>query len=60
MEQLEIALKDEINRARTEADESHKAAMNSYGAGYDAGYRDGLSRALQMLHNIDLYEREQP
>jgi hypothetical protein len=60
MDRFEIALKEEINRARIEADESHKLAMNSYGAGYDAGYRDGLSRALQMIHNIDLYEREQP
>lgn len=38
--------------ARETANESHKLAMNSYGAGYDSGYKDGLQRALDILHGI--------
>ncbi len=35
-------LTDERGNADREAAESHKAAMNSYGAGYDAGYAAAL------------------
>ena len=39
-------LKDDLDIAEVEAAESHKEAMNSYGAGYDRGFVDGLKRAL--------------
>lgn len=35
-------LAEEIERAEEEARESSKAAMNSYGAGYDSGYLAAL------------------
>jgi hypothetical protein len=33
--------------------ESHKAAPNSYGAGYDQGYYDGLQKCSATLGLID-------
>jgi hypothetical protein len=39
-------LRDKIGDAEEEAAESHKAAMNSYGAGYDRGYADALKEML--------------
>lgn len=35
-------LNGELNDAEREAKESHSASMNSYGAGYDAGYLAAL------------------
>ena len=35
--------------AKKEAAESHKEAMNSYGAGYDRGYADALGFLLEEL-----------
>lgn len=40
-----------ISDARADAAESHKAAMNSYGAGYDAGFLAGLLRAKEILES---------
>ena len=42
-------IEDEIITASDEAKESASVAMNSYGAGYDAGFRDGLERARAIL-----------
>ena len=39
---------DEIEKAEEEARASHKAAMNSYGAGYDRGYLDALNLVLRQ------------
>lgn len=36
--------------AHQEAAESHKVAMNSYGAGYDCGYRDALVQVLNTIN----------
>lgn len=35
-------LREQIEDAEIGAKESHKAAMNSYGAGFDRGYADAL------------------
>ena len=45
-------MEEDLEHAETEAKESHKLAMNSYGAGYDRGFADGLKRAL-------LYDKEE-
>jgi hypothetical protein len=42
-------LEDEINEAEDEAADSHKLAMNSYGAGYDRGYADALKHVKEHL-----------
>jgi hypothetical protein len=35
--------------AKHESAESHRTAMNSYGAGYDAGFFAGIERATGLL-----------
>lgn len=42
-------LRGQIDSAGEEAAESHREAMNSYGAGYDRGFLDGLRQALRTL-----------
>lgn len=44
-----LLLQEVVDRAREDAAESHRAAMNSYGAGYDAGYLAGLTKAIDIL-----------
>lgn len=44
-------LRERLTEANSEAQESHRAAMNSYGAGYDRGYADALQEALTQLGN---------
>jgi hypothetical protein len=39
-------LRERIADAEREAGESHKAAHNSYGAGYDRGFADALNELL--------------
>lgn len=39
-------LEREAYDAELEARASHKMAMNSYGAGYDRGFADGIKRAI--------------
>ena len=46
---LEDWVVDELTDAEDEAKESHKAAMNSYGAGHDAGYVAALKIVLSKL-----------
>ena len=46
---LEEWIVDELEAAELEAKESHKAAMNSYGAGSDAGYVAALKLVLSKL-----------
>ena len=45
--------KEAIDLAREEAANSHAMAMNSYGAGYDAGVRDGLVQAVRIMRRED-------
>ncbi len=42
-----VILKEEIETAQKDAADSHKLAMNSYGAGHDRGYADGLKFAMK-------------
>ena len=50
--EYEKLLREEISIARTDAEESHStAAMNSFGAGYDNGYLQGLIWALEEFGN---------
>ena len=44
---------DEIVEADEVAKESHKMAMNSYGAGYDRGYVEGLKMALVLAAEVE-------
>ena len=39
--------------ARADASESHSAAMNSYGAGYDSGFAEALRVSLNIVLNKD-------
>lgn len=48
---LAASIHDESVRAAATAIESSEASMNSYGAGYDAGFRDGLRRAKEMIED---------
>jgi hypothetical protein len=43
------SLLERIADAEREALESHKAAMNSYGAGYDRGFADALKELLAEI-----------
>lgn len=43
-------LADELPRAREDAADSHEVAMNSYGAGYDCGFKDALERVLNFVN----------
>lgn len=42
-------LQERLAEAEQEAAESHRDAMNSYGAGYDRGYADALKWVLNDL-----------
>ena len=46
---LEDWIVDELTAAEVEAKESHQAAMNSYGAGHDAGYVAALKVVLSKI-----------
>lgn len=46
-------LRECVRESRIEATESHKTAMNSYGAGYDCGYADAMKEALAQLEQSD-------
>lgn len=48
---LREAIEERLPRAREEADASHRIAMNSYGAGYDCGYRDALEELLKIAND---------
>lgn len=49
----DAAIDDYLVRATEDARESWEIAPNSYGAGYDAGMRDGLRRALNILRGVE-------
>ena len=51
-------LNDLINDAEQRAAESHGAAMNSYGAGYDSGYLAGLKEAKRVLQAVAAHDSE--
>ena len=42
-------LRERIADAEREAKESHKAAHNSYGAGYDRGFADALTEIFASI-----------
>lgn len=42
-------LRERISGAEGDAERSHKAAMNSYGAGYDRGFADALKEVLTEI-----------
>ena len=46
-------LEDEIEEAEETAKESHEQAMNSYGAGHDRGYVEGLKMALVLAAEVN-------
>lgn len=46
-------LRERLVDAEQEAAESHKAAMNSYGAGYDAGYADAIRETIRGIVGED-------
>ena len=48
-ESLEAELDDAHHLAFQDALDSHSAAPNSYGAGYDQGYKDALDLALELI-----------
>lgn len=45
--------REDLARARADAAASHSDAMNSYGAGYDAGYVEGLRHVWMLLYGED-------
>lgn len=49
MQAFEDWLVGEVNDAERDARETHKLAMNSYGAGYDAGYVAALKIVLERM-----------
>lgn len=51
--EIDEEVDDLLRQASEEAAESHDIAPNSYGAGYDAGYRDALRRALCIVRDLD-------
>ncbi len=46
-------LDEEIVVAEEDAASSHKIAMNSYGAGYDRGYVEGLMYVKRLTEDDD-------
>lgn len=49
MDRILADLRERIEDAEVEAQESHVAAMNSYGAGFDRGYADALREFWQSI-----------
>ncbi len=50
IQELYERLNERIVEANQDAKESHKMAMNSYGAGYDCGWRDALNVVLNTIN----------
>lgn len=50
-EEYKIWLQNRLIDCEADAKESHKAAMNSYAAGYDAGKVSAFKEALSQLEN---------
>lgn len=46
MNSLLEKMRDRLDDAEHDAGESHKVAMNSYGAGYDRGFADAIKEIL--------------
>lgn len=49
MNSLLESLRETLADAEDEASQSHRAAMNSYGAGYDRGYADAIKFMLEEI-----------
>lgn len=49
MNQIIEELHERLDDAEREARESHKVAMNSYGAGYDRGFADAIKEILTSI-----------
>jgi hypothetical protein len=50
IQELREKLDERLVVANQEAADSHRVAMNSYGAGYDCGYRDALKQCLNTIN----------
>jgi hypothetical protein len=48
--ELLLELDNRIGWAEEEARESHKVAMNSYGAGYDRGFAEALKEIRNLVN----------
>lgn len=46
-------IKDRLSDAERDEAESHKTAMNSYGAGYDSGFASALREVLHQITDQD-------
>lgn len=51
IEELREALEYSLTVANEDATESHETAPNSYGAGYECGYRDALQKVLNTIND---------
>lgn len=49
IEEIQIWLEDEIRTAKTAAILSNNIAQNSYGAGYDCGFKEALEHVELFL-----------
>lgn len=47
-------LRDRLAAAESDAQESHKEAMNSYGAGYDRGFADAIQQIIIEITGEEL------
>ena len=45
-------LEDELSNAKFSWDVSSKLSMNSYGAGYDAGYMEAIEKVLKQIQDV--------
>lgn len=50
---IDAEVAEALVQATEEAADAHAIDQNSCGAGYDAGYRDGLLRALCIIRRLD-------
>jgi hypothetical protein len=50
IDEIRAELAERIDAAADESDASHKAAMNSYGAGYDAGFVAALRELRDFIN----------
>lgn len=47
---LRVKLDDALVQAEQDMKDSHKLSPNSYGAGYDCGWRDALKTVLNTIN----------
>jgi len=49
IKELRVWLSEEIEQAAENAARSARVALNSYGSGYDTGWRDALERVVLRI-----------